>query len=67
MMTTFGHYLPVNLIFGPGKTEVLGEEAARYGKSAMVVTGRGSTKKSGLLDRAKALLEKRGDRSDGIR
>ena len=60
MMTTFGHYLPVNLIFGPGKTEVLGEEAARYGKRAMVVTGRGSTKKSGLLDRAKALLEQEG-------
>ena len=60
MRRTFSHYLPVNLIFGTGKAEVLGEEAARYGKRVMVVTGRGSTKKSGLLDRAKALLEKRG-------
>ena len=60
MMTTFSHYLPVNLIFGAGKTEVLGEEAAKYGRKAMIVTGRGSTKRSGLLDRAKALLEKEG-------
>ncbi len=60
MMTTFSHYLPVNLIFGAGKTEVLGEEAAKYGRKAIIVTGRGSTKRSGLLDRAKALLEKEG-------
>ena len=43
MRRTFSHYLPVNLIFGTGKAEVLGEEAARYGKRVMVVTGRGST------------------------
>lgn len=29
---SFQYYLPVNLIFGPGKTELLGEEAVRYGK-----------------------------------
>lgn len=60
MLKEFNHYLPVNLIFGPGKTEVLGKEAAKYGKKAMIVTGRGSTKRTGLLDRAKALLEKEG-------
>lgn len=60
MKSTFAHYLPVNLIFGTGKTEVLGTEASKYGKKAMIVTGRGSTKRSGLLDRAKALLEKEG-------
>ena len=59
-INSFQYYLPVNLIFGPGKTEVLGEEAARYGKKAMIVTGRHSTKRSGLLGRAKSLLEKAG-------
>ena len=59
-INSFQYYLPVNLIFGPGKTEVLGEEAARYGKKVMIVTGRRSTKRSGLLDRAKSLLEKAG-------
>lgn len=57
---SFQYYLPVNLIFGPGKTEVLGEEAARYGKKVMIVTGRHSTKRSGLLGRTKSLLEKAG-------
>ena len=37
-INSFQYYLPVNLIFGPGKTEVLGEEAARYGKKVMIVT-----------------------------
>lgn len=60
MLTEFTHYLPVNLIFGAGKTEELGKEASKYGRKALIVTGRGSTKKSGLLDRAKALLEKEG-------
>lgn len=57
---SFQYYLPVNLIFGPGKTELLGEEAVKYGKKIMIVTGKYSTKRSGLLDRAKALLEKAG-------
>ena len=57
---SFEHYLPVHLVFGRGKAETLGKEAAKYGKKAMIVTGRGSTKRSGLLDRAVALLEKEG-------
>lgn len=56
----FQYYLPVNLIFGSGKTETLGEETVKYGKKVMIVTGKHSTKKSGLLDRAKSLLEKSG-------
>ncbi|MGN0656123.1 MAG: iron-containing alcohol dehydrogenase [Ruminiclostridium sp.] len=47
----FQYNLPVNLIFGRGKTDKIGEIAAAYGKKALIVTGRGSTKKSGLLDR----------------
>lgn len=28
----FNYYLPVNLIFGRGKAELIGTEAAKYGK-----------------------------------
>lgn len=56
----FNYYLPVNLIFGRGKAEFIGSEAARYGHKALVVTGRGSAKKSGLLDRAVQYLETAG-------
>lgn len=56
----FSYYLPVNLIFGRGKVDVLGEETKKYGKKAMIVTGRNSTKKTGLLDKAKKLLEEAG-------
>lgn len=60
MMKEFDHYLPVNLMFGAGKAELIGKEAAKYGSKAMIVTGRGSTKRSGLLDRAKKLMEAEG-------
>ena len=56
----FNYHLPVNLIFGAGKIEVLGEETAKYGQKAFIVTGRNSTKKTGLLDKALNLLEKSG-------
>lgn len=56
----FNYHSPVNLIFGAGKIEVLGEETAKYGKKAFIVTGRNSTKKTGLLDKALNLLEKCG-------
>ncbi|MBU5486947.1 iron-containing alcohol dehydrogenase [Clostridium sp. MSJ-8] len=56
----FNYYLPVNLIFGRGKVDVLGKETKKYGKKAMIVTGRNSTKKTGLLDKAKKLLKEAG-------
>jgi alcohol dehydrogenase class IV len=52
--------LPVNLLFGGGTVDEAGKQAARYGKKALLVTGRGSTKKSGLLDRVKKLLAENG-------
>ena len=60
MKDSFEFYLPVNLIFGPGRLEVLGTEAVKYGKKVMIVTGRHSTKASGLLKRAGQLLEQAG-------
>lgn len=56
----FQYNLPVNLIFGRGKADCIGETAAKYGKKALVFTGTGSTKKSGLLDRTLASLSRSG-------
>lgn len=56
----FQFYLPVNLSFGEGRVETVGVEAAKYGKRALLVTGKNSTRKTGLLDKVKALLEKAG-------
>lgn len=53
----FNYNLPVNLLFGRGRVNEIGLEVAKYGKKALIVTGRTSTKKSGLLDKAKSLLE----------
>lgn len=47
----FNYYLPVNLLFGAGRAMEAGAQAAQYGKKALVVTGRNSTKKTGLLDK----------------
>jgi alcohol dehydrogenase class IV len=53
----FNYNLPVNLIFGRGRVEELGIEVAKYGKKALIVTGKNSTKKTGLLDKAMSLLK----------
>lgn len=56
----FNYNLPVNLIFGKGRVSECGEIAARYGKKALIVTGKSSTKKSGLLDRVIGYLKSAG-------
>lgn len=56
----FQYHLPVNLIFGRGKADKIGEISAAYGKKALVVTGTGSTKRSGLLDRTVNSLKNAG-------
>lgn len=56
----FQYHLPVNLIFGRGKADKIGEIYAAYGKKALVVTGTGSTKRSGLLDRTVNSLKNAG-------
>lgn len=56
----FQYYLPVNLIFGRGKADLIGEKAAGLGKRALIVTGGRSTKESGLLARTEELLKKQG-------
>ncbi len=56
----FNYNLPVNLVFGRGRVSELGTISVAYGKKALIVTGTGSTKKSGLLDRAVEYLKESG-------
>lgn len=56
----FNYNLPVNIVFGRGKVNELGKRTLKYGKKALIVTGKNSSKKSGLLDKSKDLLEKEG-------
>lgn len=56
----FNYNLPVNLIFGNGKISEVGKLTSQYGRKALIVTGRSSTKKSGLLDKAVVLLKESG-------
>ena len=48
MITTF--YLPTKIIFGPGSLARLGAEAAELGRKAILVSGKSSLRKSGILD-----------------
>lgn len=54
----FNYYLPINLIFGCGVIETTGDIAKKYGSKALVVTGKTSTKKTGLLDKVIMILKK---------
>lgn len=55
-MYKINSFLPTRIIFEVGAVNKLSKEAKKLGKKAMIVTGRHSTKKSGLLDRVKKLL-----------
>jgi alcohol dehydrogenase class IV len=59
-MKEFEYFMPVRLVFGRGKVSEAGALAARYGTKVMVVTGRSSTKKTGLLDKVITILKKEG-------
>ncbi len=52
----FEYQNPTHLIFGSGTLERLGETAAQMGRRALLVTGGGSVKRSGIFDRACKLL-----------
>jgi alcohol dehydrogenase len=56
----FEFHNPTHLIFGAGELSRLGEIAGQYGKKALVVTGGGSIKKSGVFDRVVASLKDAG-------
>ena len=58
MITTF--YLPTKIIFGVGGLNQLGAEARELGQKAMVVTGRSSMRRTGVVDRVVQDLKNNG-------
>lgn len=60
----FNYNLPVNILFGCDKINELGRETAKYGKKALIVTGKRSSKESGLLEKSVELLANEG--IDGV-
>ena len=56
----FEFHNPTHLIFGAGTLSKLGEEVSKHGKKALIVTGGGSVKRSGVFDRAVTSLKDAG-------
>lgn len=60
-MNDFTYYSPTEFVFGRGVEQGVGAAAAARGfKKALLVYGKGSVVRSGLLDRVKASLEAAG-------
>jgi len=59
-MKNFIIYNPVKIHFGNGVFAEAGKEAAALGKKALIVTGKNSAKKTGVLDRLVSILKKKG-------
>jgi len=57
-MLSFDFQLPTNIPFGPGKINDIGKFLKPVGKHALIVTGKSSMKKSGVLDNIVGLLKK---------
>ncbi|MBQ7595192.1 MAG: iron-containing alcohol dehydrogenase [Clostridia bacterium] len=55
-MQNFMYYAPTQVVFGKNAEEKTGEYASKYGSRALIVYGKGSVVKSGLLDRVTASL-----------
>lgn len=58
-MVNFELYLP-KIIFGPGEVERIGEEAKRIGDKALLVTGKTTARRLGILERVMKSLEAAG-------
>ena len=58
MITTF--YLPTKIIFGIGSLNQLGTEVRALGQKAILVTGRDSMRRAGVIDRVVQDLKNNG-------
>lgn len=56
----FEFYNPTRLVFGAGTLSQLGDVVSKHGKKALIVTGGGSIKRSGVFNRAAASLKDAG-------
>ncbi|WP_421617145.1 iron-containing alcohol dehydrogenase [Brevibacillus sp. TJ4] len=59
-MIPFEVSFPTYILFGTNTIDQLGEQAAKLGKKALLVTGGSSAKRTGLLDRVQTLLKQAG-------
>ena len=59
-MDNFRYFAPTEVIFGRDTEDQTGEAAARYGTKALLVYGKESVVKSGLLKRVTDSLSKAG-------
>lgn len=59
-MKDFEFFIPTKVVFGKDAESKTGDIAAKYGKNALLVYGRNSVVKSGILDRVVSSLEKAG-------
>jgi alcohol dehydrogenase class IV len=55
---------PERFLFGVGAIESLGDEALRFGRRALLVTGRRAMAEAGITDRCLAILRKAGIEAD---
>lgn len=59
-MHNFDFFLPTKIIFGVGEIKRVGEEAKKLGKKPLLVTGKSSMRRLGILERVTSLLEEEG-------
>ncbi|WP_408071910.1 iron-containing alcohol dehydrogenase [Butyrivibrio sp. JL13D10] len=59
-MDNFKFYAPTEVVFGKDVEKQTGETAKKYGKKALLVYGKGSIVKSGLLERVEKSLKEAG-------
>ena len=55
-MINFRFYAPTEVVFGKDAEKGVGETARKYGSKALLVFGKNSVRKSGLLDRVEKSL-----------
>ncbi|GEQ21255.1 alcohol dehydrogenase [Clostridium butyricum] len=53
----FKYDIPDNVIFGRGRVNEIGKIASKHGKKAFIITGKNSSKRSGLLGRVETYLK----------
>ncbi|MCU0446700.1 MAG: iron-containing alcohol dehydrogenase [Microscillaceae bacterium] len=59
-MENFTSYNPTKVVFGKGVVSKLGKEAVKYGDKALILIGKGSVKKNGILQAVENQLDTMG-------
>jgi len=57
-MHNFEFTLPTRIVFGPGEIAKLGKETKKIGKKPLIVTGKNSMRRTGILDRVLDIFDK---------